>query len=218
MKWKLNRRRQFTAGQDAHAPPLSPPSPFASLAPHWEASYKCFTAVRNVKTRQHPHNFETWQMHTPYAYCIYQHTQAQTWCHVPYTPYAYSIYQETGAQTWKRILYKHILTQHPILCFSLTLIDNIPNSCRYHLQVHAPTLSSSSVCLKQEMRWESTATTQQQLCIVRAALYLPTPALATYLCSKMATPTLWCSRVPCVKADQTLSMSCCVTAHPLLWG
>lgn len=35
-----------------------------------------------------------------------------------------------------------------------------PNPCRYHLQVHVPTLSSSSVCLKQEMRWKSTAEKQ----------------------------------------------------------
>lgn len=46
---------------------------------------------------------------------------------------------------------------------------------------------------------------KKHLCI----LYLPSQALATHLCSMMAAQTLWCSRVPCVKADQTLS-PCCV--------
>lgn len=78
-----------------------------------------------------------------------------------------------------------------------------PNPCRHHLQVCAPTLSSSNARLKQEKRWESTA--KKQLCTPRAALYLPTQALATHLCSKMAAPTLWCCSSLCESWSDPLS-------------
>ena len=114
-------------------------------------------------------------------------------------------------------------SSHPLLLVRSDWQYSSPNPCRYHLQVHAPTLSSSSVCLKQEMRWESTVkktTTHQQLCILRAALYLPAQALATHLCSKMAALTPQCSGAPGVKADQTVSPCCVVwqdTHHFAVW-
>lgn len=141
MKWKLNRRQQFIAGQDTHALPVASLSLASTLL--IERIYinvllgQVNPAVRNIKTGQCPHSFSLWQTHILYAYCIYQDTPAQTWSDVDCKNiYSHNVPSSPSHSDWQ-------------YCS--------PNPCRYHLQVHVPTLSTFSVCLKQEMRWASAA-------------------------------------------------------------
>lgn len=181
---------------------LFPPAPFSSLAPHWEASHKFFTLPRKSCSEDRQSlTVSTSFLNSidAYSLCImYILTLTSTDRHAQYT--LNSIYQETQVQTWS-----------DVFC-TKPISHNIPHSPSRTFHVHPHTLSSSYLpetrnyigvnCKKQQNRNNS-------VCILRAALYLPTQALATHLCSKMVAPTLWCSRVPCVKADQTLHVVLC---------
>lgn len=112
----------------------------------------------------------------------------------------------------------------------LTIFQSNPS--RYHLQVHAPTLSGSSVCLKQEMRWKSTAKNNTPTTLyTRGSTLSANPGSGTTLLLEDASknPVVQQSSL-CESSSHSRSMLCCVrgcnpvcyklhfyTTKPLSW-
>lgn len=170
MKWKLNGRQQIMASEDAHPLPL--PS-FSLTFPLWLLIERLHINVllcqvnpaKGMSKLDRIHRFKSRQqmMYTLHVCCTYNKTYTstdmKTWMytvHPACTVHGVSAYTSRDMKTNTVQTHAHT-TYHALLRAHSDWQYSSPNPGRYHLQVHAPTLLSSSVCLKQEMRWKSTA-------------------------------------------------------------